>query len=113
VTIGVVTGEHIAQAFQAIRKGGTVVVTGLSDEHDHSGIPIHPYELTLLQKRLQGSLFGHCNPASDIPRQIQMYRNGQLKLDELITRTYRLDDVVTGYEDMQAGRNIRGVIVFD
>ena len=42
-----------------------------------------------------------------------MYRDGRLKLDELITRTYRLDDIAQGYEDMHAGKNIRGVILFD
>lgn len=41
-----------------------------------------------------------------------MYRNGQLKLDELVSKTYSLDDVNQGYEDMHAGENIRGVIVY-
>lgn len=112
VTIGVVTGEHVAQAFGAIRKGGTVVVTGLGDMNE-KGIPVSLFELTVMQKRIQGALFGQCNPAADVPRQVQMYRAGQLKLDELITRTYRLDEIATGYEDMLAGRNVRGVILFE
>ena len=41
-----------------------------------------------------------------------MYRAGQLKLDELITREYRLEDIAQGYEDMHAGINIRGVVIF-
>lgn len=113
VTVGVLTGEHIAQAFAAVRKGGTVVVTAIGDVEATVGIPVSAFELTVMQKRLQGALFGQCNPASDIPRQIRMYRAGQLKLDELVTRTYRLDEVVKAYEDMHAGHNIRGVIVFD
>jgi NDMA-dependent alcohol dehydrogenase len=113
VTVGVVTGTHIAQAFQSIRKGGTVVVTGLGDVHEEGGIPVRAYELTVMQKRLQGAMFGQCNPFADIPRQVRMYRAGQLKLDELITRTYRLDEIVTAYEDMHTGRNVRGVILFD
>lgn len=113
VTVGVVTGQHIGEAFDAVRKAGTVVVTGVGDMNDTKGIPINPWDITFLQKRIQGALFGACNPTSDIPRQIQMYRNGQLKLDELVTTTYRLDDVVAGYEDMRAGKNVRGVIVFD
>lgn len=111
VTIGVVTGEHIGQAFSAIRKAGTVVVTGLGNAGD-VGVPISPMELTLFQKRLQGSLFGASSPTRDIPRQITMYREGVLKLDELITQTYTLDQVAQGYEDMHAGKNIRGVIVY-
>jgi S-(hydroxymethyl)glutathione dehydrogenase/alcohol dehydrogenase len=113
VAIGHVTGEHIAAAVRIIRKAGTVVVTGLSASNDIAGIPVNPRELTLMQKRIQGTIFGECNPVADVPRQIQMYRSGQLKLDELITRTYSLDEVALGYEDMHAGRNIRGVILFD
>jgi NDMA-dependent alcohol dehydrogenase len=112
VSVGVTTGEHIAQAVRAIRKAGTVVINGIGDTKSTRGIPINPWEITFLQKRIQGALFGQCNPVSDIPRQIRMYREGQLKLDELITTTYTLDDVVLGYDDLRAGRNIRGVIVF-
>ncbi len=111
VTIGVVKGEHVGQAFAATRKAGTVVVTGLGDITE-VGIPVSLGELTLFQKRIQGSLFGASSPSSDILRQVQMYRDGKLKLDELITRTYRLDEVAQGYEDMHAGKNIRGVIAF-
>jgi NDMA-dependent alcohol dehydrogenase len=111
VAVGVVTGEHVAQAFAAIRKAGTVVVTGIGPQSD-VGIPVSLLELTLSQKRIQGSLFGACNPTADIPRQVQMYREGQLKLDELITTTYALDEVSKGYEDMHAGTNIRGVILY-
>jgi Zn-dependent alcohol dehydrogenase len=112
LTMGVVHGENIAEGFAAIRKGGTVVVTGVTPTGE-IGIPVSPFELTLMQKRIQGSLFGACNPHADIPRQVQMYRAGQLKLDELVTRTYPLDEIVPAYEDMMAGRNIRGVVVFD
>jgi S-(hydroxymethyl)glutathione dehydrogenase/alcohol dehydrogenase len=112
VTVGVTTGEHVAQAFNAIRKAGTVVVTGIGNMNDQNGMPINPWDLTMMQKRIQGALFGASNPAADIPRQIQMYRTGQLKVDELITNTYALDEIGRGYEDMHAGKNVRGVIVF-
>jgi S-(hydroxymethyl)glutathione dehydrogenase/alcohol dehydrogenase len=109
VTIGVVHGEHVAQAFEAIRKGGTVVVTGLTPVSE-VGIPVSLAMLTMFQKRIQGSLFGASNPTYDIPRQVQMYRDGKLKLDELVTREYDLDEIAQGYEDMHAGVNIRGVV---
>jgi S-(hydroxymethyl)glutathione dehydrogenase/alcohol dehydrogenase len=111
VTIGVTKGEHIGQAFAATRKAGTVVVTGIGDVTE-VGIPVPLAELTLSQKRIQGSLFGGCSPTVDIPRQLEMYRAGMLKLDELVTRTYTLDDINIGYEDMHAGHNIRGVVLF-
>ncbi|KAA9163327.1 NDMA-dependent alcohol dehydrogenase [Amycolatopsis acidicola] len=113
VTVGVVRGEHVAQAFGSIRKAGTVVVTGMAPSDDAGGIPVSTRELTLLQKRLQGSLFGHCNPMADIPRQIGMYRSGALNLDDLITRTYGLDELRAGYRDLHDGLNLRGVILFD
>jgi S-(hydroxymethyl)glutathione dehydrogenase/alcohol dehydrogenase len=112
VTIGVVQGEHVGQALASIRKAGTVVLTGLGDI-TAVGAPLALGELTLFQKRLQGSLFGASNPRRDIPSLLRMYQAGRLKLDELVTREYTLDQVARAYEDMHAGRNIRGVIVFD
>lgn len=111
VTVGVVRGEHVGQAFAAIRKGGTVVVTAVGDVSE-VGIPVPLGELTLFQKRIQGSLFGGSSPRVEIPRQIELYRKGHLKLDELITRTYTIDQVAEAYEDMHAGRNIRGIVRF-
>ncbi len=112
VTVGVTRGEHVADAFAAIRKGGTAVVTGLGD-NAAIGLPISLTELTLYQKRIQGSLFGQCNPSADIPALVDMYRAGALKLDEIITRTYTLDEIGQGYADMHAGVNVRGVVLFD
>jgi NDMA-dependent alcohol dehydrogenase len=110
VTIGVTKGEHIAQAFASIRKAGTVVVTGLGDLTE-VGIPISPGELTLFQKRIQGSLFGASSPSRDILNMLEMYRAGRLKLDELVTRTYTIDQINQGYDDMHAGKNLRGVLI--
>jgi NDMA-dependent alcohol dehydrogenase len=112
VTVGVVEGEHIGEALASIRKAGTVVVTGLGDI-TAVGAPIALGDLTLMQKRLQGSLFGESNPRKDIPNLLRMYQAGQLKLDELVTSTYTLDQVAEAYDDMHAGRNLRGVVVFD
>jgi S-(hydroxymethyl)glutathione dehydrogenase/alcohol dehydrogenase len=112
VTVGVTTGDHVAAAFAAVRKAGTCVVTGLGNIMD-VGVNIPLVELTLFQKRLQGSLFGESAPSYDIPRQLELYRAGRLKLDELVTTTYTLDEINQGYDDMHAGKNIRGVIRYD
>ena len=61
---------------------------------------------------MQGALFGSCNPVSDIPKLLRLYRSGDVKLDELVTSRYNLDDVNKGYEDLLDGKNIRGVIVY-
>jgi S-(hydroxymethyl)glutathione dehydrogenase/alcohol dehydrogenase len=110
VAVGVVTPEVVTSAFHAIRKGGTVVVTGLADPAKHT-IQLSGAILTLFEKRIQGSLFGSGDPFHDIPRMVELYRSGQLKLDELITATYTLDQVNQGYQDLLDGKNIRGVIL--
>ena len=73
-------------------------------------IPI--FELTLSQKRLQGSMFGAVTPSWDIIKMVNMYVGGRLKLDEIITQKYSLDQVNEGYDDLKAGVNIRGVITY-
>jgi len=112
VTVGVVTSDVVTNAFNAIRKGGTVVVTGLADPAKTT-IELSGAILTLFEKRIQGSLFGSGDPFHDIPRMVELYQSGDLKLDELITSTYTLDQVNQGYQDLIDGKNIRGVIVYD
>ncbi|RBY78763.1 alcohol dehydrogenase [Geodermatophilus sp. TF02-6] len=113
VTVGVVNGDHIAEAVNSIRKAGTVVLTGTGGMRQSVGIPIHHTMFTVFQKRLQGALFGGCNPRWDIPNLLAQYAAGTLKLDELVTRTYTLEQVAQGFTDMKAGKNIRGVVLFD
>jgi NDMA-dependent alcohol dehydrogenase len=112
VCVGVTTGDHIAQGVEIIRKGGTCVATGIG-KMAAIGIPVSPTQLTLYQKRIQGSLFGASNPSKDIPLMLELYRLGRLKLDELVTRTYTLDEINDGYADMHAGNNIRGVVIHE
>ena len=104
--------ETIAQAYAATAKLGTTVVIGLTPAQFEE-LPISPLNLVLMQKTLMGTIYGSSNAPVEIPKLLNMYRHGQLKLDELVTTTYRLDQINQGYEDMLAGRNIRGVIVFD
>ena len=52
------------------------------------------------------------SPRRQIPDLLALYRAGDLKLAELITRRYGLDDVNRGYADLDAGKNLRGIIVF-
>ncbi|KPM51685.1 alcohol dehydrogenase [Frankia sp. R43] len=111
VTVGVLNGEHLGQAFDSVRKGGVVVVTAVAPMTVGS-IPVSPFMLAMFEKRLQGCLYGSMSPSGDIPRLLAMYENGQLKLDELVTTTYSLDEINVGYRDMHAGRNIRGLIEF-
>jgi alcohol dehydrogenase (nicotinoprotein) len=112
ITVGVVTEEVVSAAFDAIRKRGIVVLTGLASPAKQT-VHISGSLLTLFEKRIQGALFGSSAPFDDIPRLLGLYKSGKLKLDELITNRYTLDQVNQGYEDMMAGRNIRGVIIHE
>jgi S-(hydroxymethyl)glutathione dehydrogenase/alcohol dehydrogenase len=109
VCIGVPTGQDVAAAFAAIRKAGTVVMTAAAPETT-VGIPVGLLELSMFQKRIQGALYGMCSPAKDVPRLLSLWQDGRLKLEELVTRTYALDELNQGYADMHAGVNIRGVL---
>jgi S-(hydroxymethyl)glutathione dehydrogenase/alcohol dehydrogenase len=66
-----------------------------------------------MEKQLVGSLFGSGNPRADIPKLMGLYREGQLDLDGLVTKEYKLSDINEGYRAMRDGENIRGVIKFD
>ena len=112
ITVGVVTEEVISAAFAAVRKRGTVVITGLAGPGKKT-IQIPSFELTLFEKRIQGALFGSGNPFDTIPKLLELYQAGQLKIDELVTNRYSLDEVNQGYRDMLDGRNIRGVLIHE
>lgn len=110
VTIGIVTGEAIGQAFSAIRKAGTCVVTAQGST-SAEGIPgVNLFEISMYQKRIQGVLYGMSSPHRTIPWLLDLYAEGILKLDELVTQEYTLDQINEGYADMRAGKNIRGII---
>jgi len=109
VCIGVPTGADVGAAFAAIRKAGTVVLTG-SGPDTAVGLPVGLLELSMYQKRIQGSLYGMCSPAKDVPRLLRLWQEGRLQLEELVSRTYSLDEINQGYEDMHAGINLRGVL---
>ncbi|MDO1481606.1 NDMA-dependent alcohol dehydrogenase [Rhodococcus ruber] len=111
ITVGDIQGEDIQPALDITGKGGQVVVTGMGN-YANNTVDLNLFELTLLQKRVQGAIFGGTSPRTQIPHLLNMYRSGVLKLDELVTTTYRLEDINLGYEDMLAGRNLRGVVKY-
>ena len=109
-TVGVLTSEITAQCFEATRKDGTLVIAGMADSFSDINVNISGTVLGLYAKRILGTLYGACNPHYDIPRLLQLYKDGYLKLDELITRRYKLDEIQQGYQDMADGLIIRGVV---
>ena len=112
VTVDIVTPEVVSSAFDTIRKGGRVVVTGLADPAKVT-IQLSGAVLTLFQKEIIGRLFGGGNPHYEIPKLLNLYQAGTLKLDELVTQRYTLDEINVGYQDLLDGKNIRGVLVHE
>jgi S-(hydroxymethyl)glutathione dehydrogenase/alcohol dehydrogenase len=112
MTMGTGDGETLGQAFNLGGKRAKIVITNLHSTAEGS-IAIPAIMMTMLEKQVVGALFGSANIRKDIPRLFELYLAGQLKIDELITRTYTLDQINEGYQAMRDGENIRGVIMFD
>jgi S-(hydroxymethyl)glutathione dehydrogenase/alcohol dehydrogenase len=112
VTVDIVNEQVVGESVAVLRKGGTMVLTGLADPMKLT-VQLSGADITLNRKHIHGTLFGDCNPMYDITRMLNLYRAGKLKLDELITKRYSLDEVNQGYEDLVGGKNIRGVLVHE
>ena len=112
ITTDLVTEPQVTSCFNAVGKGGTVVIIGLN-KLDVMNIQLPASLMTLFKKTVKGSLFGDCNPTTDIPKILGLYQSGDLKLDEIITNTYTLDTINEGYDDLLNGKNVRGVLVHD
>lgn len=98
------------QAFECLAPGGTATVIGM--------IPVgQKVELDgpafLSEKKIQGSSMGSNRFRKDMPRYVDFYMQGRLKLDEMITRTGRLEDVNEAFRAMKAGEVARTVLMFD
>ena len=112
MTPGVLHGELMQLGTALAGKGGTIVVTAIAPITQTES-SVNLFELAMYNKEIKGTIFGSLNPRVDIPKLLGLYRDGQLKLDELITQRYTLDQINDGYEAMRQGTNIRGVIVYD
>ena len=111
MTPSVLYGEMMELGTKLAGKGGTIVVTGIAPM-DQGTSSVNLFELAMWNKEIKGTIFGSLNPRADIPKLLGMYREGKLKLDELITKTYVLNEINEGYRAMRDGENIRGVVTY-
>ena len=111
MTPGVLYGNMMQLGTALAGKGGTIVVTAIAPI-TQTEASVNLFELAMWNKEIKGTIFGSLNPRHDIPALLGLYREGQLKLDELITRRYTLDEINEGYQAMRDGENIRGIIVY-
>jgi len=112
MTPGVLYGDMMQLGTAMAGKGGTIVVTAIAPMTQTES-SVNLFELAMWNKEIKGTIFGSLNPRNDIPKLLGLYRDGQLKLDELITKRYTLDEINVGYQAMRDGENLRGVIMYD
>jgi Zn-dependent alcohol dehydrogenase len=105
------SGKLVETAFRVICKDGTAVIVGIAKSDDTA--LIRPAMAIFEEKTLTGSYFGSARPREDFPRLMALYMAKRLKLDELITKTYPIDEAGAAFADLEAGKNARGIIVFD
>ncbi len=101
----------IRQGYEALRKGGTLTVAGMAP--DGVDLSVNALSLAAQEKIIRGSRFGSARSTVDIPRMLDLYQRGRLRLDEFVTRHYRLDEINDAYDALQRGEVGRGVIVFE
>jgi NDMA-dependent alcohol dehydrogenase len=99
------------QIVDAARNGGTAVIVGMAAMSVRA--PIAPYYLALQEKVLKGTIYGSVRPNLDFPRLVDLYLDGRLRVDELVSRTYRLEEINEGFAALRGGQVARGVVVFD
>jgi S-(hydroxymethyl)glutathione dehydrogenase/alcohol dehydrogenase len=104
-------GRGVDYAFDAIRPGGTAVIVGMAAMNVRA--PIAPYFMALQEKAIKGTMYGSVRPNVDFPKLVDLYLDGRLKVDELVSRTYTLDEINEGFAAMRSGQVARGVVVFN
>jgi S-(hydroxymethyl)glutathione dehydrogenase / alcohol dehydrogenase len=97
-------------ALACVRKGGTVVLTGLAHIDTRAGFPM--FQFVMQEKRVVGSVYGSGQPARDIPDLISLHQAGRLKLEELVSRTYPLSGINEALTALAASDGARGVITW-
>jgi Zn-dependent alcohol dehydrogenase len=102
------SSSTLRQAFEALKPGGMVIAVGLSSAKAEVSVPINA--LVQQQKQLVGSLYGSSNPAVDLPRLLELYRRGQLPLEELAGEIYPLESLGTAYDGLRGGAVGRAII---
>jgi S-(hydroxymethyl)glutathione dehydrogenase/alcohol dehydrogenase len=98
------------QILDAIRAGGTAVIVGMAAMSARA--PIAPYFMALHEKTIKGTIYGSVRPNLDFPRLVDLYLERRLKVDELVSRTYKLDEINEGFAALRSGSVKRGVVVF-
>ena len=101
----------LEQALEAIRKAGTLVCVGMPNHQAQFAFTVFPF--IIAEKRILSSIYGSCNPWVDFPRLLNLYVAGKLKLDELVSREYKIGEVNEAFRALEAGEVARSIVKFD
>ena len=104
-------GPTIDQAIQLARRGGQAILVGVPKMDVMITVPAF-FGVVLSEKTIKGCWYGSSNVQKDVPKLIELYQSGQLKLDELISRTISVDEVNEAFEAMKTGEVARTVIEY-
>ena len=110
--VAVGSTKAIHQAWESLGRGGTVVMIGLPPKGDM--ITLDPFSLVSFgnERRFVASRYGSARIFDDFPRMVDLYMAGSLKIDELITKVYSIDEANEGFRALAAGEIARGLSVF-
>lgn len=98
----------LEQIFNMLRPGGSAVEVGIAPMQQMASI--NPFALAIQEKKILGSLYGSARPQVDMPRILALYKQGRIKLDELISKTLPLSKINEGFDMLKAGAVARAVI---
>jgi S-(hydroxymethyl)glutathione dehydrogenase/alcohol dehydrogenase len=102
--------ETTLTAYKLIRRGGYVVVVGLPNLEAKLTLPL--FEIPLMEKSILGCYYGSGDSRVDLITLLELYKTGRIRLEQLITHRYHLEEINTGFKDLESGKNIRGVVIY-
>ena len=111
ITVGVLTGELLEQARSITAKGGVIVATSIAP-YSQQTVELNVFGLSMFNQEIRGTVFGSESPRVQIPRLLRLHHEGKLIIDDLVTQEYTIDQVQQGYDDLESGQNVRGVVRF-
>src|ERR671914_245124 len=101
----------ILQAYESTRLGGVTTIVGMAPEDDQ--VTINALSIPRTEKVIMGSWYGSARPWVDLPKMVDLYLSGRIKIDPLVSRTYRLEEINPAYEALEKGEVARSILVFD
>lgn len=102
--------ETALTSFKLIRRGGYAVVVGIPSLEENVSLPL--YEIPLMEKSILGCYYGSGDIRNDLTMLLDLYQAERIHLEKLITQRYRLEEINKGFEDLEKGKNARGVVIY-